>query len=187
MNAVTLFVRLGIGAMLISAAGCDLPPISLDKLDKSVEQPIVLPTQSSTLRASFLPGIPSAPSISLPAPPPPRMPEQGISGQDAGYAESELPFLLGYLWYPDAKLSLCSHTQRNQGHWSLVTLILPTDEKPRDIINYYEVRYPSGERKGNEEYSFETKRPGDDRPTQVHLFLAQEGSEATQYVVRIRS
>ncbi|MGC4045886.1 MAG: hypothetical protein QM758_19010 [Armatimonas sp.] len=66
-----------------------------------------------------------------------------------------------------------------------MTLIMPSDEKPRDIINYYEVRYPGGERKGNDEYHFSTQRPGDEHPVQVHLLRAVDGSEATQFVARI--
>jgi hypothetical protein len=121
-----------------------------------------------------------------PVPPPPQMPEQrGMTGQDAGFAESELPTLLGYLWYPDAELSQCSHSHRGGGTWPTVTLVMPSDEKPRDIINYYEVRYPGGERKGNDEYLFSTERPGDKRPVQVHLLRAKDGSEATRFVARI--
>ncbi|MGC4045880.1 MAG: hypothetical protein QM758_18980 [Armatimonas sp.] len=70
---------------------------------------------------------------------------------------SPSPHLLGLLRYPDAKLSLCSHYSEVTGSGPRATQT-PSDEKPRDIINYYELRYPGGERKGNDEYHFSTHR-----------------------------
>ncbi len=179
MNAVKPVAWLACGASL-AVAGCNG-----GAAEKNYDAPVDLSSRSPSRVASAYAPAPS-PGRFVPAPPPP-LPraEAKISGVDLGYADKELPALLGNLWYPDAKISACSHSQRGNGAWSRVTLVMPSDEKTRDIINYYEVRYPTGERKGNDEYTFTAERPGDHKPVKVHLVRATDGSEATQFVARI--
>jgi hypothetical protein len=173
MKAVSVAVRLTLGAMLTVAIGCG-----------GVGQREITTTPIVS-RAIARPPAPIPPPPPL-QPPPPQQPERSLSGKEIGFAERELPGLLGNLWYPGAEVCTCSHTVRNDGEWAKVTLLMPSGEKVRDIIDYYELRYPDGERKGNDEYLFETERPGDRRPVLVHLFRAKNGTEATRFIARLR-
>jgi hypothetical protein len=182
MNAVKPVAWLACGVLLaLSVAGCNSGSAS----EKYYSSPVDLSARSPSRVAAAPASAPSSARF-VPAATPPLPPAEGrISGVDLGYAEKELPALLGNLWYPEAKISACSHSQRSNGAWTRVTLVMPSDEKTRDIINYYEVRYPTGERKGNDEYTFTAERPGDHKPVRVQLLRATDGSEATRFVARI--
>lgn len=148
-------------------------------------KPIVLATK--------VPSAPAFPPIARaqPTPAPPPLPERDreptLTGREVGLAEVELPKLLGELWYPDAKLSL--HSERGAGHvgtWPKVTLLAPEDEKIQGVLDYYELRFPGGER-NNGEYVVEGKRVGDDSLSRIHVYRAKSGFASGQIVIRIQS
>ena len=151
-------------------------------------KPVVLPP-SSDVRPSIrsvaaLPG----PLPTPPVPPPPHGDTDArLSGEEIGFAEVELPSLLGDLWYPDSQVSLHSQRGRNGANlWPSVTLLAPSDEKIRGVLDYYELRFPGGERKGDE-YITAATRPGDDAPARLHVFRAKSGGDAGKILIRLQS
>ena len=180
MSTRKLFYSLVFSGVVLCLEGCQTGA------DPNIEKPIVL-------------GARTAPSMSVsqvsgprtPTPPPPSLPELDreptLTGREVGQAEVELPKLLGELWYPDSKLSL--HSERGAGHvghWPKVTLTAPDDEKIQGVLDYYELRFPGGERKGGE-YVAEAKRVGDDSLAQIHVYRAKSGFASGQIVIRIQS
>ena len=153
--------------------------------DPNVEKPIVLESKAPPLSVSAM--LPRTP----PTPAPPSLAEMDreptLTGREAGQAEVEVPKLLGELWYPDSKLSL--HSERGSGHagrWPKVTLLAPDDENIQGVLDYYELRFPGGERK-NGEYVAEARRAGDDSLARIHVYRARSGFASGQIVIRIQS
>jgi hypothetical protein len=153
--------------------------------DPNIDKPIVLGSKTPPLSVSPLM------TRAQPTPVPPSLPdldkEPTLTGREVGQAEVELPKLLGELWYPDSKLSL--HSERGAGHvgtWPKVTLLAPDDEKIQGVLDYYELRYPGGERK-NGEYVAEGKRVGDGSLSRIHVYRAKSGFASGQIVIRIQS
>ena len=175
MKVSALFALAALGALPL--AGCT-------EGDSEIGKPINLPP--SARRASVT--VASALPMTLPTPPVPPPPhaddDKPLNGSELGHAEVELPGLLGELWYPDAEISC--HSRRGAGQWSSVTLLAPSDEKIRGVLDYYELRFPGGERKNNE-YVAETTRPGDDAPTRLHIFRATTGGDAGKILIRFQS
>jgi hypothetical protein len=174
-SPIFLLLLLGVAFCL---AGCQAE-------DPNMGKPIVLGSKTPPLSVSPLM------TRAQPTPVPPSLPEldkeSTLTGREVGQAEVELPKLLGELWYPDSKLSL--HSERGTGHvgtWPKVTLLAPDDEKIQGVLDYYELRFPGGERK-NGEYVAEGKRVGDGSLARIHIYRAKSGFASGQIVIRIQS